>query len=92
MSIKNLTQNQTALGATPWVSIDPAKKRTVQVVITGTATVDIEASNNSFNGVVLQANVSASAGYVDDEPWHQLRVNVKSITNGSSVSVIVGEQ
>ena len=93
MPIKNLTLNQTALGPTPWVGIDPAKKRTIQVVIVGAATVDIEASNNNRDSVAMlgATNITASCGFADDAAWQQMRVNVKSITNGASVSVIVGE-
>lgn len=91
MATKSLIQGKDSAGPSGWVNIDPSKKRTIQVVISGVASVDIEGSNDGFNPVTLQAGVSASGGFVDDEPWHQLRANVKSITSGT-VSVIVGEQ
>jgi hypothetical protein len=83
-------QAQAVTGAGPWIPIDPGKSRSVQVVITGTASVDIEASNDGVNAVpALQAGITASAGYVDSDPWLYIRANVKSISSGT-VSVFVG--
>jgi hypothetical protein len=83
-------QDQAVTGPGSWVAIDPSKPRSVQLVISGTASVDIEASNDGVNAVpALQAGITASAGYVDSDPWLYLRANVKSISSGT-VSVVVG--
>lgn len=91
MPAKNLVVGQTSVGPGPWVRIDESKERTIQVVISGTVSLDIEGSNDGVNPQPLQSGITASNGYADDEAWMFLRANVKSISAGS-VSVILGEK
>jgi hypothetical protein len=91
MPAKDLITKQATTGAGSWVRINESAARTVQVVISGVASVDIEGSNNGVDPCTLQAGVNASSGFTDAESWMFLRANVKSISSGT-VSVILGEQ
>jgi uncharacterized membrane protein len=82
-------QNQTSTGPGNWVTINPALARTIQAVITGSASVDIEVSNDGVNAVKVQTGITASGGYVDNDPWQYVRANVTSLSSGA-VSVIMG--
>lgn len=88
MALYTLAQGQTTAGPGPWIPVNPARARSVQIIITGTASVDIEGSNDGVNSVSLQTGIAASAGYVDSDPWLWVRSNVKSVSG--SVSVLVG--
>jgi len=89
MATTTLMQNQGVTGPGNWVNINPAQSRTIQVVITGTATVDIEVSNDGVNAIKIQTGITASGGYVDVDPWQYVRANVTSIASGT-VSAIMG--
>lgn len=78
----------TATGAgSPYVPTN--HNRTFQVVISGgTASVNIEASNDGVNWIVL-ATVTSSGGYESNAPWASVRANVTAVS-GATVSVIMG--
>ncbi len=91
MGTKFLMSQQAAAGPGKWIPIDPSKKRTIQVVITGAATVSIEGSNDGANPVTLEHGILASKGYTDDDPWTYIRANLTDYTSGT-VSVVMGEK
>lgn len=91
-SITTLVSSKTNVGPGDWVNIRrPEVERTLQVSITGTATVSIEVSNDGKNAVALGTGITESAGYQDDGAWAFIRANVTSISGGS-VTVVMGEK
>ena len=70
--------------------------KSFQTIITGTATVIIEASNDPLVETNVAASTwvtlftdSASAGHIDNGPWKYYRARVSAYTSGS-VTVIAG--
>lgn len=92
MPATTLVSSKTTTGPGDWVKIRrPELERTFQVSISGTATIDVEASNDGINPVPLASGLTASAGYQDDGSWSYVRVNVTAISGGS-VTVVMGEK
>jgi|DEB0MinimDraft_3_1074331.scaffolds.fasta_scaffold00777_9 hypothetical protein len=57
--------------------------RVFQILITGTATVQMQASVDNTNWVSLGAAITASGGYESEAPWPYMRATVSSYTNGA---------
>lgn len=95
---KVLLNAVTVTGASDaWLPV--ASHKTFHIIITGTATVRIQATNNVMTGVSpspLAANwitlgiASATMGFENGFPWKAVRANVTSIGAVSSVTVILG--
>lgn len=86
-----LASSKTTTGPGEWAKIRHEEaERTLQVSISGTATVSIEVSNDGVNAVTLASGISSSGAYQDDGAWLFIRVNVTSISGGS-VTVVMGE-
>jgi hypothetical protein len=65
-------------------------QRVSQVLITGTATVQMQASVDNDNWISLGDPITASGGYESEAPWPYMRANVTSYSSGA-VSVWVAD-
>lgn len=63
--------------------------KTIQFILTGTATAEILKSNDGTNWEALISGVGSSQTFYNDEPWKYLKGNVPSYTNGA-VTILVG--
>lgn len=63
------------------------RNKLVQITIGGTATVDIEGSNDNTNWTQL-TSVSASGKYENTEAWKYLRGNLTAWTDGDVKAVV----
>lgn len=94
---KFLLDAVTVTGASSaWLPV--ANNRSFQIVITGTASVAIEGTNNVMTGVApspLAANwirlaiTPVTRGFEINGPWKAVRANVLSLSSGSA-TVILG--
>ena len=57
--------------------------RVFQILITDTATVQMEASVDAVNWVSLGAAITASGGYESEAPWPYMRARVSSYSSGA---------
>lgn len=64
--------------------------RVIQILITNTATVQMQVSVDGENWVSLGAAITSSGGYESEAPWPYTRANVTSYTSGT-VSVWIAD-
>jgi len=94
--LTKLCSNATTVGPQEWYRLRQGEfKRLFQVSVSGTASVDIEATLDIGDQYVLpvkiQTAVTTNAGFVDEDPWTYVRANIVSRTSGQ-VSVTLRER
>lgn len=76
--------------AGPGASVEmKSVKKTFHIIITATASVTVEVSNDNVSFVAIQPAVTATNILSSDDPWKYVRANVTAYTSGT-VTVVMG--